>query len=66
MSLSIVFSLHPFANIWSTVLKLHAIRFTTHEKVEYLAINQALTYFRPGTMARPSGRLELKESPQLG
>ncbi len=38
MSRSIFFfSFHPFANIWSAVLKLHAVRFTTHKKAHYLA-----------------------------
>ena len=41
LSLSILFSLNPFANIWSAVLKPHTIRFTTDEKAEHLAINQA-------------------------
>jgi hypothetical protein len=36
---SVFFSLHPFANIGSTVLKLHAIRFAAREKAHYLAID---------------------------
>jgi hypothetical protein len=40
-STSIFFSFHPFANIWSAVVKLHAIRFTTREKVHYVAIDDA-------------------------
>jgi hypothetical protein len=39
--LSAFFSLHPFANIWSAVLKLHAIRFATREKVQCVAIDYA-------------------------
>jgi hypothetical protein len=41
VSLSIFFSLHPFANIWSAVLKLHAIRFATREKMQCVAIDYA-------------------------
>src|SRR6266849_1795875 len=33
---SIFFSFHPFAKIWSAILKLHAIRFTTREKADYV------------------------------
>jgi hypothetical protein len=33
------FSFHPFANIGSAVLKLHPIRFATHEKAHYVAID---------------------------
>jgi hypothetical protein len=35
------FSFHPFANIWRAIFKPHAIRFTTHEKAHYLAIDHA-------------------------
>jgi hypothetical protein len=37
----ILFSFHPFANIGSAILKLHALRFATREKVHYLAIDHA-------------------------
>ena len=38
---SIFFSFHPFENIGSAVLKLHAIRFATHEKAHYIAMDYA-------------------------
>jgi hypothetical protein len=38
---SIFFSFHPFANISSAVLQLHAIRFATQEKAHYIAIDYA-------------------------
>ena len=41
MPASTFFSFHPFANIWSAVLKLHPIRFTIHEKAHYVAIDYA-------------------------
>jgi hypothetical protein len=36
---SVFFSLHPFANVGSAVLKLHPIRFATREKVQRVAID---------------------------
>src|SRR5882724_4898599 len=40
-ALSIFFSLHPFANILSAVLKLHAVLLAAHEREHYVAINYA-------------------------
>src|ERR1700689_574084 len=37
MALLIVLSLHPLANIWSAVLKLHTIRFTARQKPHCVA-----------------------------
>src|ERR1700679_743757 len=37
MTLLIVLSLHPLANIWSAVLKLHTIRFTARQKPHCVA-----------------------------
>jgi len=41
MALLVLLSLHPFANIWSAVLKLHAVRFTTREKGHYVATDHS-------------------------
>src|SRR6266403_168231 len=37
---SILFPFHPFAKIWSAVLKFHPIRFTTSEKAHHVATDQ--------------------------
>ena len=36
---SILFSFHPFANIWSAILKLNANRLATREEAHRLAID---------------------------
>jgi hypothetical protein len=62
--LSIFFSFHPFANIGSAVLQLHALRFATHEKAHYVAIDYANVFQIQNDVAVVC--LEFKKSPQLG
>ena len=38
---SVFFFFHPFANIGSAILKLHALRFATYEKAHYIAMDYA-------------------------
>src|SRR5712691_1893346 len=64
MQLLILFSLHPFANVWSAVLKLHAVRFATHEKAHYVTIDYANVLQIENDLAQ--ARLAFKKSPQLG
>jgi hypothetical protein len=64
MSFSIFFSPHPFANIWSAVLKLHAIRFPNREKVQCVAIDYANSCQIQNDAAVDC--LQFKKSPQLG
>ena len=64
MPASIFFSFHPFANIWSTVLKRHAIRFATYQKAHYVAIDHNNVFQVQNDVA--AVRLEFKKSPQLG
>jgi hypothetical protein len=61
---SIFVSLHPFANICWAVLKLHAIRFATHEKADHVAIDTANVFQIQNDAA--TVRLEFKKPPQLG
>jgi hypothetical protein len=61
---SILFSLHPFANVWSAVLKLHAVRFATHEKAHYVTIDYANVLQIENDLAQV--RLAFKKSPQFG
>ena len=61
---SIFFSLHPFANICSAVLKLHAIRFAAREKVQCGTIDHA--HLLQIENDRAGVRLQFKQSPQLG
>src|SRR5712692_4979787 len=61
---SIFFSFHPIANIWSTILKPHAIRFTAREKCHYVAIDQAYILQIENDVAVVC--FEFKKSPQLG
>jgi hypothetical protein len=61
---SIVFSFNPFANIWSAILKLHAITFATQEKAHYAAIDYANVFQVQNDFA--AVRLKFKKSPQLG
>jgi hypothetical protein len=61
---SISFSFHPFANIGSTILKLHAIRFTIREKAHYVAIDHGDFLQIQNDVV--TVRLEFKQSPQLG
>src|SRR6267143_1286604 len=61
---SIFVSLHPFANICRAVLKLHAIRFATHEKADHDAIDPANVFQIQNDAAIV--RLEFKKPPQLG
>src|SRR5580704_8983387 len=61
---SIFVSLHPFANICRAVLKLHAIRFATHEKADHFAIDPANVFQIQNDAAIV--RLEFKKPPQLG
>jgi len=64
MPLSIFFSFHPFANIWSAVLKRHAIRFAAHQEAHYVAIDHNNVFQFQNDVA--AVRLEFKKSPQLG
>ncbi len=61
---SIFFSLHPFANIGSAVLELHAIRFTTREKAHYVPTDEThvLQVYNDVAVIR----LEFEKPPQLG
>jgi hypothetical protein len=61
---SILFSLHPFANIWSALFTLHAISFTTHQKSYRLTIDHANVFQIQGDVSVV--RLEFEQSPQLG
>src|SRR6266403_6107984 len=61
---SIFISLHPFANICRAVLKLHAIRFATHEKADHVAIDPANVFQIQNVAAIV--RLEFKKTSQLG
>src|ERR1700688_1249769 len=61
---SILFSSHPFANICSAVLKLHAVRFAVREKAECVAIDYANVFQTQNDAA--GVRLQFKKSPQLG
>jgi hypothetical protein len=61
---SIFFSLHPFADIGSAILKLHAIRFATYEKAHYVAIDNGDVFQIENDVA--AFRLEFKKPPQLG
>jgi hypothetical protein len=63
-TLSISFSLHPFAKICSAVLKQHAIRFATHQEVHCFAIDSANILEIQNNVAPV--RLAFKKSPQLG
>src|SRR6267142_3627982 len=60
----ILFALHPFANIGSAVLKLHAVSFATHEKSYCLSIDQADVFQIDNDVTVAC--LELEQSPQLG
>jgi hypothetical protein len=64
MRSSIFFSLHPFANIWSAILKRHAIRFATGEKAHYVAVDDGNVLQIQNNVA--AVLLEFKQSPQLG
>src|SRR5258706_3685212 len=61
---SIFVSLHPFANICRAVLKLHAIRFATHEKADHVSIDPANVFQIQNVAAIVC--LEFKKTPQLG
>jgi hypothetical protein len=61
--LSIFFSFHPFANVWSAVLKLYAIRFATNEETQYIAIDDANVFQIENDVAQVG--LVFKKSPQL-
>src|SRR5580693_7414093 len=61
---SIFFSFHPFAKIWSAVLKFHPIRFTTSEKAHHVATDQTHVFQIENDVAVL--RLEFKEPPELG
>ena len=61
---SIFVSLDPFANICRAVLKLHAIRFATHEKADHVAIDPANVFQIQDDAAIV--RLEFKKPSQLG
>jgi hypothetical protein len=61
---SIFFSFHPFANIWSAILKLHAIRFTIREKAHYVAIDHGDVLQIQNDVV--TVRLEFKQSTKLG
>lgn len=64
MPTSIFFSVHPLADVGSTVLKFQTIRFTTHEKAHYFAIDYANVFQIQNDVAVV--RLQLKKPPQLG
>jgi len=59
----ILFPFHPFTNIWSAIFKPHAIRFTTHKKAHYLAIDYANFFQIYDDVVVV--RLEFEESPQF-
>jgi hypothetical protein len=61
---SISFSFHPFADVWSALLKRHAIRLSTREKKHYLAIDYANVFQIQNDVA--AVRLAFKQSLQLG
>ena len=61
---SIFFSLYPFADIGSAILKLHAIRFATYEKEHYVTIDHGNVFQIENDVA--AVRLEFKKPPQLG
>jgi hypothetical protein len=61
---SISFSFHPFANIWSAVLKLHSIRFAADEKAHYVAIDYSNVFQVYNDVT--SFRLAFKQSLQFG
>jgi len=61
---SILFSFHPFANIWSAMFKLHAICFTANKKAHYLAIDRTDGFQIKNDVAVVC--LELKKPSQLG
>jgi len=56
---SIFFSLHPFADIGSAILKLHAIRFATYEKEHYVTIDHGNVFQIENDVA--AVRLEFKK-----
>src|SRR5256885_1213303 len=60
---SILFSVHPFAKIWSAVLKLHPIRFTASEKAHRVATDQTHVFQIKNDV--PGVRLECKKPPEL-
>jgi hypothetical protein len=61
---SIFFSLHPFADIGSAILKLHAIRFATYKKPHYVAIDYGNVFQIENDVA--AVRLKFKKPPQFG
>jgi hypothetical protein len=61
---SILFSFDPFANIRRAIFKLHAIRFTTHKKAHYLAIDHANVFQIENDVSVV--HLKLKKPSQLG
>jgi hypothetical protein len=61
---SIFFSFRPIANICSAVLKLHSIRFATHEKAHYVAMNYTNVLQIQNDVAVV--RLAFKKPPQPG
>src|SRR6266404_1016000 len=64
MPVSIFFSLHPFTNIRSAVLKLHAIRFATHQEAHHVAIDHANIFQIQNDVV--AVRMGFLKSPQLG
>src|SRR4029077_21275842 len=61
---SILFSFHPFANVWSAIFKLDAICLATNKKAHSLAIDDANVFQIKNDVAVV--RLELKKPSQLG
>ena len=60
----IFFSLYPFANICSAVVKLHAVRLATPQKTHYVAIDYANVLQIQDDVGVV--RLAFKKPPQLG
>ena len=64
MTLLIFLSLHPLANIWSAVLKLHTIRFTARQEPHCVATDQTDVLQIQNDVA--AVRLKSKKPSQLG
>ena len=64
MALLILLSLHPLANIWSAVLKLHTICFTARQKPHCVATDQTHVFQIQNDVA--AVRLKSKKPSQLG
>src|SRR5437016_8877823 len=60
---SVLFSLHPFADVWSAVFKLHAIDFAPHEIEHYLTVDDAHVFQVENGVAQV--RLAFEKPPQL-